>query len=89
MTLKPSLNDDLAFCEEANRLLALGMQHSKKGVFHSAEWEEGHRSDNPNIDADIPAGHVILEFPCTPSILGKDRMTVPKGACIAYLNRFS
>ena len=36
---EPSLDDDFAFGEETNRLLALGMQDSKKGIFHPAEWE--------------------------------------------------
>jgi hypothetical protein len=39
LCLKPSLDDDLAFRKETNRLLALGMQDSKEGVFHPAEWE--------------------------------------------------
>jgi hypothetical protein len=39
LLLKPPLDDDLAFCEKTNRLLALGMQDSKEGIFHPAEWE--------------------------------------------------
>jgi hypothetical protein len=39
LSLKPPLDDDFAFRKETNRLLALGMQDSKEGIFHPAERE--------------------------------------------------
>jgi len=84
--LEPSLNDDFALREETNRFLTLGMQDSKKGVFHSAEGEEGHRCHNPNVDAHVTARYIVLKFSGALAVLCEDRMAVPKGAIITYLD---
>ena len=86
--LEPSLDDDFAFRKEANRLLALSVQDSEEGVFHPAKWEESNGRYDPNIDTNITAHHVILKIPGTSSILCKDRMTIPEGVIITYLNSF-
>ena len=85
---EPSLDDDFAFRKETDCLLALGVQNPKEGILHPAEREESNRRYDSDVDADITARHTVLKIPGTSPILCEDRMTIPKGAVITYLDCF-